>query len=93
MNKVKRGLDFECQQSRQIHSRGIPILLSSLVLREFGCGQIDVALLERGHIKLFELKLCGHLSLSQRKRIQRTASLVSQYFEMSVEIQFMQHAS
>lgn len=93
MNKVSKGLAFECQQSLQIHSRGVPILLSSLVLREFGCGQIDVALLERDQVKLYELKMNGHLSSQQWRRLQRTASLVAQYFERSVEIEFVQCAT
>ena len=40
---MKKGKDFESFLSDQLHSEGIPIILSPLLLRRMNCGQIDIA--------------------------------------------------
>ena len=73
-----KGTALELALSRSFHQTGTPIVLSELVLRERGCGQVDLArLLPSGLIELCEVKSNpSALSLRQKMRLKRSARTV-----------------
>ncbi len=62
--------------------------LSSLLLRERGCGQVDIARFRRGiGLELYEAKSRGSkLSFSQKLRLRRSAQLCSWLFNLPVRV-------
>lgn len=89
-SKQDKGQAFELQESLRLHVEGTPLLLSSLVLREYGCGQVDVAVIKNDMIKLYELKAGAEITKNQWRRLQNTAHLVSAHLEKSVSLVFVQ---
>ncbi len=92
MSKIsnqKKGEDFERKTSLSIHKDGIPFLVSSLVLRERNCGQVDLSILKDDSIYLFELKFGQILSEKQSSRLKRSAWLISSLLEKNVFIKLI----
>lgn len=84
MSTCKKGLDFERRFSRTFHRRGCALLVSPLILRELGLGQIDAARLIQDRVELCELKLYGELSSRQRQRLMRSANYLGELLEREV---------
>lgn len=75
------GEEFERALSKRIHSMQTPVLISSKFLREYKCGQIDIAYVKNNQLLLIEAKSSstGVLSMqkSQRRRLTRSAALLN----------------
>lgn len=72
--------------SQRIHQLGTPLLISDLWLREYGCGQVDLARLKEGHIELFEVKSSMRISKRQLKRLQEARTLIEYVLERKSEL-------
>jgi len=67
-----KGELLEAKWSKTIHAVSLPLLVSSVVLRESSCGQVDVACLKQGSIYCYEVKTSGHISRNQLLRLSRS---------------------
>lgn len=67
------GQKFEQEISKDFHQRGIPILISPMLLRKKGLGQIDLAHLVNNKVIVYEIKSSriGKQSLYRGKQITR----------------------
>lgn len=87
---IYKGQREELIYSLKVHNQsGVPLLISPLLLRELGAGQIDLAILERKgdwRIILYEIKSSGFIDHLQHKRLKKAAHLLSKVFECSVSI-------
>lgn len=81
-----KGDDFEKSMSELLHSNRLPLLVSPMVLRSRGLGQVDVATISKKNIIVWELKSSLRLGLNQRDRIRAAASFLSQLFSKSVRV-------
>lgn len=86
MSTCKKGLEFERRFSRRFHRHGRALLVSPLVLRELGLGQIDAARLVENRIEICELKLFGELSWRQKTRLMRSASYLGELLDKEVRL-------
>ncbi len=93
---MKTGQGFEREFSRIGHSKHIPFLISSALLRSQNLGQIDVAILKmvKGNkrIILYECKLRQFPSKSQWARLIKTQDYLSRVLdiETKLELKFCQ---
>ena len=87
------GEEFERGLSKVIHSKKIPVLISSKLLREYKCGQVDIAYVEKNSLKLIEAKSSGigvlSMQKSQRKRLNRSAALLNSLLGIPVDLKFI----
>ncbi|MBF0363218.1 MAG: hypothetical protein HQK49_19505 [Oligoflexia bacterium] len=91
--KIKTGEEIERVFSKSFHQQGIPILVSPLVLHEYGCGQVDFCRMNinrRGEksAQLVEVKSGSNLSKKQYHRIKRSINLLSQILSIPVYFTF-----
>ena len=79
-SRVNKGFELEKKYSAIVHRCGMPVLLSSLLLREIGAGQVDLAVMEynRPVVYLYEIKSHGHLSYNQQKRLKSSSIFVGE---------------
>ncbi len=91
---MNRGEAVELLASAEIHKKGIALLVSPLILRELGAGQIDVARIEKisceSKISLFEVKSKWSPGKKQWIRLKRSSQFLSMVFNMSSTIQIWQ---
>lgn len=69
---VNFGLEREKKCSRFWHTRHLAILVSSLVLRSRGLGQIDLCFKERGVLVVVEVKSYRGISPRQWSRLKKS---------------------
>lgn len=87
-NKLNRlGKDQEVWASKDVHAQGIPLLIVPGLLRRLGAGQIDLAVLclsQKGEelLKIYEVKSSLRLSEKQRRRLKKSAQLLSQLLQI-----------
>ena len=74
-----------------IHKKGIPLLVSPLLLRSYGLGQIDLAIFEKNElVKIFEVKSSiPVVSVSQNKRIKKAAEFIGLIFSAAVVLEII----
>lgn len=85
-SSVKKGDSWERYFSEVYHQDNIPVLLSSTVLRSFGCGQVDIAFYKNS-LTLIEIKSShSNLSYSQRYRLKQTQEFCTQVFNCDIEL-------
>ena len=85
----------ESLQTKHFHSLGIPVLISSLVLRSKGLGQIDVAYIQKTFqwkLKIIEIKTKTVPSREQWHRLLRAQDFLGKVLEMEskLEVKFCQ---
>jgi hypothetical protein len=84
-----RGEEWEREFSLKFHQLGLPLLVSPLVLRSRGAGQIDLARLEKRKgqwwIKMVETKTHPLISSLQRRRLRKSAQFLSALFGYPVD--------
>lgn len=95
------GNNFEKIAGHEIHQResSYPLLVSSLVLREFGCGQIDVASIATSKnnfvngettsgklLEIYEVKMSGHISKNQIKRLTNSCDFLIRIFQFPARL-------
>jgi wyosine [tRNA(Phe)-imidazoG37] synthetase (radical SAM superfamily) len=73
-------------ETRHFHNLGTPCLISSLVLRSHGLGQIDVAYLKKQHSKwqlhIIEVKTKTIPGKSQWRRLLKAQNYLSKVLEV-----------
>lgn len=89
----KRGWEFEKTMSERLHAKFTPVLISSKLLRKYGCGQVDIAYVEYGVINLVELKssqigVKNYFS-QQYQRMMRTAKLITHLIRIPVKLKLI----
>ncbi|MCB9093743.1 MAG: hypothetical protein H6621_01635 [Halobacteriovoraceae bacterium] len=92
MRKWEKGLEYEKQCSVTIHSLGIPVLISPVVLRKRGAGQIDLAIYQSENQKIivYEVKHedAWGLSRGQYKRLKKSVDWIAQILQVQVGLRF-----
>jgi hypothetical protein len=100
---MNKGDMLESESSEYFHREGVPVLVSSLVLRSMNLGQIDIAYLKRNLEKkynnkwtlvIIETKFSIYPSGMQLARLRRTQDYLSRILEMEskLEVKFCQKA-
>ena len=75
---------------RQLHVEHVPVLISPLLLRKFGAGQVDLAYLDEEKIVLVEIKKnWQYFSSVQRQRLQQSQQLIAHVFEKDVVLRLV----
>ena len=94
---MKKGDLLESENSRLLHKKGVPTLVSPMVLRSLNLGQIDVAYLEKSQnktwvLRITESKTSVYPSVHQMKRLRKTQDYLSRVLEMEalLEVNFCQ---
>jgi len=64
----------------------MPLLLSELLLRDYGCGQVDLARIWNERVQMFEVKSSMRISKEQLKRLQKARSLIEHILEKESEL-------
>jgi len=82
MRPLKKGDLLEKDISLEFHHEGVPFLVSSLVLRENGCGQVDLCrvIKRKGGekvIEVLEVKSSRGPSGYQYRRLRQSAEFLS----------------
>ena len=83
---MNKGADLEKKYSAIVHQYGMPVLISSLLLREIGAGQVDLAMMDyhRPVIYLYEIKSHGHLSYIQKERLKSSSIFIGEILNCMV---------
>ncbi len=88
-----RGNYLEAIFSRKFHKHHTPILISSVILRQFGAGQVDIAIMEKkenyNEITLFEVKSSINISKKQILRLKRSAKIVSELLNCGINLKLI----
>lgn len=94
---MQKGDIAESKSSRFFHRKGVPVLVSPLVLRAQNLGQIDVSYLEKRAektwvLKIIEMKSSLYPGRQQIFRLLKTQDYLSRVFEMEakLEVKFCQ---
>ena len=78
---VKKGEDLELKYSTMVHTEGVPLLLSPLVLRSYNLGQVDLAVIKdvcgEKLIVCYEIKKYMGITKRQIRRVKRSATFLS----------------
>lgn len=88
---MRKGEAFEQICSLEMHKNDIPVLISPLVLRSLGVGQLDLVILkkkpsQRWMMIIYELKtsmLPGPLQMRRLKKAQEYLAII---FQMEVQL-------
>lgn len=83
---VLKGEAFEKEMSLKLHTEARALLVSPLVLRERGLGQVDVVNLEKAVITVWEIKSSLKPRVKQIMRLSAAACFLSQIFSKSVRL-------
>lgn len=96
---MKKGDILESDFSKSMHCKGVPALVSPMVLRSLNLGQIDIAYLERTNkktwvLKIIESKSSLYPSVTQMKRLRKTQDYLSKVLDIEalLEVNFCQKA-
>lgn len=82
------GKKHEANFSKNFHQKGIPLLVSPLVLRSKNMGQVDMARILDNQIEVAEVKSGGHISVSQQSRLLKSAEFLSIILKKSAKLTF-----
>lgn len=91
--KSSSGLKKELFHSQIIHSKNVPLLISSRVLRARNLGQVDIASINsKKEIEIFEVKSSdqgAHLSAFQYRRLHGSLLFLTLIFKMSGRLKIL----
>lgn len=83
----QKGKEFEINLSKKVPDT--PVLISSKLLRSYGCGQVDLAFMRNKILFLCELKTTAQsLSILQRRRLLNSGFLLSKLLEVNYNVVF-----
>lgn len=92
MRAWEKGNSAEIEYTKTFHATGTPVLISSLVLRSRGCGQVDCARLEfkasQKKLIIAEIKSNQWVSSAQQSRLRNASSFLSKIFDCPCAINF-----
>lgn len=83
------GLSFECHLSEVFHSKGIPLLISPIFLRQKGLGQVDLARIFQGKVELWEVKHSPIITRVQMMRLRGAANYLARIFARPPLLKFV----
>ena len=96
---MHKGDLLESDYSEYFHQKGVPALISSMLLRSQNLGQIDIAYLKKNLQKkwiltIIETKFSQYPSRQQMMRLRRTQDYLSRILdvESKLEVKFCQKA-
>src|SRR5690606_32638648 len=69
-----KGKQLEAYFSSLLHKKYIPVLISPLVLRQLGAGQVDVAVFKPNELHLIEIKASGRVTFKQIERLGKSGT-------------------
>ena len=79
--------------SLEIHSKNTPVLISSQLLRRYGCAQIDISYVQKKQLVLVESKssLVGILAAQGKQvlRLKRAALFLESCLSIPVHLKFI----
>ncbi len=78
------GLRFESYCSKTMNLDKTPILVSPLLLRDYGCGQVDLLFLDENFLYLYEVKETPLISKKQTYRLKKTSQLLEYIFQKTI---------
>ncbi len=82
----ERGISLEKKVGKVFHSEGVPVLVSSQVLRSLNAGQIDLCRIRKvaheSFLELAEVKASERLKYGQKKRLDRASDYLSKLFSL-----------
>lgn len=82
LKNFAKGHKLEEVYSKKIHKEKIPILVSSKILRNYHCGQVDLATYWQGQIIVYEVKnQNSHLTWKQHNRLHKSLKLLTNIFD------------
>lgn len=85
----EKGESLEKEYSLSFHQKGIPLLISPLVLRSRGGGQVDLGRIEKRKgewwIQLIEMKSGPFIAHRQRYRLKKSAIFLGHLFGYPIE--------
>lgn len=96
---MQKGDTLESRVSEIFHQKGVPALISSLVLRSQNLGQVDIVYLEKNNqkkwvLKIIEAKTSMYPSRFQMARLLKTQDYLGRVLdvESKLEVKFCQKA-
>lgn len=96
---MRKGDILEAEFSEYFHRKGVPTLVSSMVLRSLNLGQIDIAYLEKSAqkkwvLRIIETKFSIYPSRVQMMRLRGTQDYLGRLLEVEskLEVKFCQKA-
>ena len=96
---MRKGDTLEAKSTKYFHQKGVPALISPIVLRSKDLGQIDIAYLEKSSnkawvLKIIEIKSSIYPDRAQVKRLLGTQDYLSRLLEIEskLEVKFCQKA-
>ena len=85
--------NFEKEMSFKEHSRYFPVLISSLLLRKYGCGQIDLSYIKNNELQIIELKSSKigiqAMFTKQYKRLLLSVALLQSLLNIPVNLKII----
>ena len=85
----RRGERTEEEASLLYHARGVPLLVSPLILRSLGLGQVDVCYFDgRKGLVIVESKTRGHVSPRQRRRLLKSCAFLGAIFKRTARLEY-----
>lgn len=91
-NNYRKGISKELKTSVREHGKGVPLLVEPKFMRKLGAGQVDLAVITDDRLfnesvcTIFEVKSFAHISFNQRKRLYKSAQILSEVLDMSCRI-------
>jgi len=94
---MKKGEFFEEEASLYFHKKGVPVLVSGLMLRSYDLGQVDICYLERSQqkswvLKIIEVKSSVYPGKIQLRRLLKSQDYLSRVLDLEskLEVKFCQ---
>lgn len=84
-----KGDNFEKKLSEKYHNLHTPVLISSKVLRDRSCGQIDVCFLSGRKLTILESKIGQSVSKKQQSRLKNSGVFLGEILDMPVFIKLV----
>lgn len=86
---MNKGELNEARMSRQYHLSSLPLLVSSIYLREKNLGQVDICFIKKdkngeGILNVIEVKSSSNISSKQINRLRKSSDYLGQVLEISV---------
>ena len=86
--KPINGITLELKMSKILHSDTIPLLVSPLLLRERGLGQVDISRISKDRIEIFEVKSSAIVGYTQKRRLVASSDFLSFVLKYPVSLRY-----
>lgn len=91
LKKYQKGLKRELAHSLKIHSKQTPLLISALTARAHQVGQVDLAVLAKKGIRVYEVKHPDSYGLlpAQYNRLKRSVEWLAKLFDSKISFEVL----